>query len=505
MASPRTDVPEERRLTRRVFRAGIWAFALRLSGQGLGLLRTVIIARLLAPDDVGLFGIALLAISTLDAFTDTGFRQALVQRERAIEALLPSAWTIQVLRSSVLALVLVVAAPLIAELFREPTATPLIRAIAAAVLIGGLENVGVVRFERDLAFDRHFYLHMVGVVADLAISAVAAVVLRSPWALLLGLIGARTARTTASYVLSDFRPHLSIDVPLIRELYGFGIWVLANRVIQFLALKGDDLVVGRVLGAFSLGIYQVAFQISEVAGRQVTDVVTAVSFPAYSRIQAEIPRVRHGYLLTVEIVSSLVLPVAAVTFFLADPLVVLVLGAGWEAVIPILPVLVLSASLRGIVATAGGVYLALGRPRFSAQVSVLRVVILFTLIFPLARQLGLLGVAAAVLVSTLATIPFALMYVRRLLDTTLGGILIRVLPGAGLALLAAVPFAAFEALRWTGAGATVLSIGASLSLYLFAAWVLLKVWGVGPLRLTRMIPEAAENPAQEERPDMSQS
>lgn len=472
----------DERLGTKVFRAGLWATALRSSIYLLGLIRTIIIARLLAPEDLGLFGIAVLATATLEAFTDTGFREALIQREKTIQHHLPTAWTIQIARNTFVAALLVAAAPLVAGFFDEPMAAPLVGAAGIAVLLSGLENIGVVRFERHLRFGPHFQLNFAGLVADLAVSVGAAWVLRNPWALIYGLIAGKLVRTVASYLLSSYRPHLAIDRSAIRELYGYGVWVFLNRIVFFLALRADDIFVGRFLGAFALGIYQVAFQIGELAARELTSVVSSVAFPAFSRIQGDRGQVVSSYLVTTEAVASVVIPVAAVSIFLAEPLVLLVLGNRWAPVAVILPILIWSASIRGMVATSGGVFLALGKPRLSAQLNMVRVAVLLALLIPMARRFGLEGVAWAVLASVITTIPFVALYVHRMLAVGAGVLLEHLLPGTVLGCVSIVPFLTIQLLGWSGPIVVTCATVASVASYGIGVWAAYRYVGVGPLQ-----------------------
>jgi len=111
-------------LSQRVVRGGFWVFALRIASQVLFLIRTIVLARVLAPGDFGLMGIALLAMSALGPFSQTGFQAALIQKKEDIEDYLDTVWTVSALRGLVLFAILYLAAPYIALFFDTPAATP---------------------------------------------------------------------------------------------------------------------------------------------------------------------------------------------------------------------------------------------------------------------------------------------------------------------------------------------------------------------------------------------
>ncbi len=150
MAIDKNDLHRPESLSKRVVRGGIWVFALRIVNRGLGFIRTIILARLLAPHDFGLFGIALLAIATLETFSQTGFQAALVQKKKNVEPYLDTAWTISAIRGIILFLILFSSAPLIANFFDSAQATLIIKVIAVSTLLSGFRNIGIIFFKKEL-------------------------------------------------------------------------------------------------------------------------------------------------------------------------------------------------------------------------------------------------------------------------------------------------------------------------------------------------------------------
>ena len=128
-ADPSTD------LRARVIRGGFWVFGLRITNQFFGLARIIVLARLLAPADFGLFGIALLAMSALETFSQTGFSAALIQKKKDTGPYLDTAWTVQVIRGGVLALIAFLIAPYVAAFFDAPAARPILQVIALSMLL----------------------------------------------------------------------------------------------------------------------------------------------------------------------------------------------------------------------------------------------------------------------------------------------------------------------------------------------------------------------------------
>lgn len=402
------------RLSRRVAHGGVWSFLLSVLSRALSLVRTVVLARLLAPEDFGLFGITLLALSALERFTQTGFDAALIQKQEATRAHLDTAWAVQIGRGLLLALVLVLAAPHVAAFFEEPGAADLVRVLAVVAVVGGLQNIGVVHFRKELAFHRQFAFRLAGTVADLIAAVTAAVILRSAWALLVGLVAGRVVRTVASYLMHPYRPRLRFDRERARELFGFGRYITAQSMVLFLLTEGDDALVGKVLGAASLGFYQVAYRLSNAAATQITHVISQVTFPAYAKLQDRPELLNRGLRRTLGFTAFLSLPLAGALGALAPWITGVLLGDRWMPMVPAMQVMCVFGAMRAVGATFGPVYRAVARVDVPLKANVAQLVLLASVIYPLTVRWDILGTSVAITVSMSVALAYTSMMICRL-------------------------------------------------------------------------------------------
>jgi O-antigen/teichoic acid export membrane protein len=444
-------------LSSRTLNAGVWGFALNLSTRMLRTIRTVVIARFLAPADFGLFGIALLALSLLQTFTNTGFRQALIQRKGDVDDYLDAAWTIQLLRGFVLGGGLLLAAPLVAGFFETPQAAAIVRWLAVVMILAGFVNVGVVFFDKELQFRERFVFRSVPQVAELIVSATAAVILRNVWALVIGLVASTLVRLIASYVAHPYRPRFSTDWRKAWELFKFGVWILGSSMLVYLMLNLDDIIVGKVLSPADLGYYQLAYTISALVATQITTVVGQVAFPALSKIQNDLPRLRRAYMRVLLFVSLVVFPFAAGLWFVGPQAVDVFLGRRWLPLIAAYEVLVLWGLIRSLGSTTNSLFQAVGKPYIVTGIQLATVSILAVSAYPLTVSGGIAGAAWATII---ASVPFVagLFIVSRLLA----------LPRSAIPSLLAVPAVA------TGLMLGVLFLIKGASRVLAGPWLL--VW-----------------------------
>src|SRR3989338_10815509 len=130
-------------IAKKTVQGTFWLFSFRVVDHSFRLVRTVILARLLAPNDFGLFGITIMAVSLLETFSQNGFQQALTQKKEDIRPYLDSAWVVQIVRGLLLALLLFLLAPFIAVFFTAPGAEQILRVVAVAVALQGFYNIAI--------------------------------------------------------------------------------------------------------------------------------------------------------------------------------------------------------------------------------------------------------------------------------------------------------------------------------------------------------------------------
>lgn len=394
-------------------RGGAWIYLLRIIDGGLGFVRTIIIARLLSPQDFGLLGIAMIALSTMETFSQTGIQEALVQKQEDVESYLDTVWTVSAVRGIILFLILFLSAPIIASFFNSPDAVWVIRVIAVSIILCGLRNIGILFFQKNLEFDRQFAYSLPGTLSDVILSVILALIFRDVWALVFGGLAGNFTRLIMSFWLHPYRPRIKIATGVLKELFGFGRWVLGSSILVFLVTQGDDIFVGKLLGVASLGMYQMAFMLSQLPTTEISHVVSKLTFPAYSKLHDDLARLRQAYLHVLQLTVFMVTPVAFGLFVLASEFVELFLGEKWLQMVPAMQILSFAGLLRSVAATTGPVFLGVGKPKVDTVWQVIRLLVLAVFIYPLAMRWSLLGVSVAVLISiSVATWGFCFQVIK---------------------------------------------------------------------------------------------
>jgi len=390
-------------LSGKMITGSFWILALRMTNRVLGLVRTVILARLLLPEHFGLLGIAALTISTLETFSQPGLAMALIQKKEDIRSYLDTAWTTSVIRCLLIFLVLTLLAPYVAQFFKAPEAKIVIQVFAISVIITGLRNIAVLYFQKELDFKRQYLYEISIILGNISIAIPAAFLLRNVWALVLGGIAGSITRFIMSYILHPFRPRLRFDLEKFQNLFGFGKWVFASSILFFLITQGDDIFLGKILGVTALGFYQMAFMISNLPTTEISRVISHVTFPAYSKIQEDTQRFATAYLKVMQMITFIAIPLAGAIFIFASDLISLLFSDKWMPVVPIVKILVWAGLLKALIDATSSVFNAVGKPEINTKWQIINIFVLALSIYPLAKLWGIIGISFAVLLSNAVT------------------------------------------------------------------------------------------------------
>lgn len=407
--------PASEPLSRRAVRGGLWVVSLRILNRGLGFIRTLILARLLAPEDFGLLGIALLSIATLETFSQTGFRAALIQKKDNVESYLDTAWTVSAVRGTVLFLVLFFAAPIVAQFFNSPEAILVIKVLAISLLFSGFSNIGIISFQKELEFNKQFFYEITVTLVDLTVTISLAFTLRNVWALIWGGLAASSVRFIMSYIIHPYRPRIRFKMEEYKDLFGFGKWIAGSTILVFLITQGDDILVGKVLGVTALGLYQMAYTLSNLPATEITHVISQVTFPTFSKLQEDVQKLREGYIKVLQVTALVSLPLAGMIFILARDFTRIVIGDKWLPMVPAMQVLAFWGAIRSVGSTAGPIFQSIGKPRILVKLQLLLLLTLAILIYPLSASFGIRGAALAVCLASILPNIIAILYVAKLI------------------------------------------------------------------------------------------
>jgi O-antigen/teichoic acid export membrane protein len=411
----------KREIGKKVASGAAWMVLMKFVVRGLGLISTIILARLLIPEDFGLVAIAMIFYELLDILGSFSFDLLLIQKQNAKRQHYDTAWTLNVFQGFISALILYLIAPTIADFYQEPRLVAIMQLLAVGIFLKGFENIGIVAFRKELELHKEFVFLVSKKVIAASITITIAYIYRSYWALVIGMLASTISGVIFSYLMHPYKPKFSLEKA--REVIGFSKWLLLSNILIFFNGKSDDFIVGKMVGTAQLGFYTIAYEISNLPTTELVHPITRAIFPGYSKIASDTDQLQNGFLGVLSIVILLVLPIACGIAITADVLVPLLLGERWLPAVGLIEILALFGITRLFVANTGAVYLALGKPKMLTYLTCGRLAIGLPLMLIGALKYGEYGVAWAVFASGAIMAPINYALLTRLLQLRLRDII----------------------------------------------------------------------------------
>jgi O-antigen/teichoic acid export membrane protein len=377
--------------------------AMRLTVNVLGLASTVVLARLLTPQDFGLVALAGSAYTFFAMFGQFGFDIPLIQLQKADRSYYDTAWTANILVGVFVAVAMFSVGKLASVYFKDERIEYIVYSFSLLSMAKGFENIGVVNFRKQLLFGGEFLYFVVPKLTSLIVGVGAAFVLRNYWALVVGMIAAQLSGLLYSHFAQPFRPRLSLS--RFSELFTFGKWILASKFLRFLTFNGIEIVVGRIQGPVAVGIFTMARRVSFIPSNEIAAPINRALFPSFATISNEANRLRNAFRKTVSVTAILSFPAAFGILAIADPLVYVVFGERWMPAAPVLGVMALVGVLYATNNIVEPVLMARGalKPLVLAQLGF--ALLLLPAAVVLTDRFGAAGAAYALLASSLAALP----------------------------------------------------------------------------------------------------
>jgi len=364
--------------------------------RAIGFARLIVLVRLLAPDEFGLYALAMVLYGGIHQFTAFGTDRYLGQKERLDVGLVRSAWGFGILRGVVVGSLIWILAPLYAGALGAAEVRTLLTIAGFAAIVSTLSNPGRILAERELQFRRVAAFEIVGTLGEAVLLVVLAYWLRSAEALAWGLVGGMVAKATLSFVFFDPAGSPRIRKAQFRELVGVGSPLLVVSIATFITTQGDDLVAGALLGATATGIYVVTYRLASLPTKLLMSVINRASIPALSRLQSDHRALNRSFEGLVEVQLCALAPAVALLSIFPSEVIGLVYGDRWLEGVPVLRALALVMVGRGLSHVANPYLLATGRFSEISRSKVIELVFFGPAVYLGTRWAGLEGLALGV-------------------------------------------------------------------------------------------------------------
>jgi O-antigen/teichoic acid export membrane protein len=389
----------------RVFRGLAWKGGSSFGRQLLRIGVTVVLARLLSPHDYGVAGMVIVFATLVEIFGDLALGAALVQRPELSDEDRSTVFWVSAGAGLFFTVVGIAAAGPLASFYGTPAVRPLFMVMSLSFLLTAVGSTQASLLMRVMDF-RGLELRLTGgAVVGAAVAIVLAWRGTGPWA----LIGQQVASTAVATVLvwrvSSWRPRFTFSRASLRDLCSFSGRVFGTRLLFYANRNADNMLVGRYLGASALGAYTIAYNIMLLPSNQISAPVQGVLYPAFSRMQDDVPRVARAWLAVNRIVASISLPALAGIVMVAPEFVAVVLGPKWHPAVRVIQILAWVGMLQSLQGLNSAVLQARNRTRELLRYGIVVCTASLTA-FIVGLHWGLIGVAVAYAISSTFVEPY---------------------------------------------------------------------------------------------------
>lgn len=348
-------------LKRTSVRGGALTIAAQAIVVSLQLISTMVLARLLSPADFGSIAMVVSVTAFAGLFRDLGLSTASVQKQELTEGQSNSLFWINVSLGTAMTVIVAAAAPLIAWFYQQPHLVWLTVLLSTIFLMSSLGAQHGAVLQRKLNFSGKAIADISGAVVALLVSASLAWSGFRYWALAFGLVAGTATSTIVIWIASPFRPGTPAWSEGILPLLKFGGRVTLFEVLNYFHRNLDSVLIGRVWGAVSLGLYSRAYQLIMFPIINLRAPINRVAFPAMSRLKNDPAAFRTYYRRVSCVLAYVTMPLMAFVFVAAEPLIVLALGRRWIDAVPVLRYLSAAAFIMPVASLRGLVILSMGR------------------------------------------------------------------------------------------------------------------------------------------------
>jgi len=365
----------------------------------LKLVRNMILARLLMPEQFGVLAKVMVVTTALDAFVDVGVRQLIIQhKEGDNKKFLNTAWWFQFVRGLILFAIGFAAAPYIERFYGTPGLAAMLRVAFLVVVCNSMLSPGAHVLERNIQYGRWVLMSQAGGFVGTAVSLILAfTILPNTWAIVIGFTSEGISRLIVSFIVCPFLPALSFDISSLKEIVNYGKRMFGVPLLALFASMADVLILGKVVNDAALGIYSLALQLAVQPDMFYSKIIAPVLLPVFAKKQDDNKLLREAVIRVARFTALIAMPFTVFLVIYSKQVLGIIWGNKYiTAAIPF-GLLCCYGFIRMQGQILSQVYFAIGRPNLQRRFVVLRLLLLLLFLYPASKAYGLVGAAGVVL------------------------------------------------------------------------------------------------------------
>jgi O-antigen/teichoic acid export membrane protein len=418
--------------------AFVWVALDKLAGSLVNFVITIILARLLVPEDFGLVAMVALFFEIAESFIQSGVGTALIRESTISEVEKSTAFIFNVAVSVAVYILLFLAAPFIAAFFAQEKLVLLIRVMGLTLIVSACAIIQRAVLAQNIDFRTQTLIR----IAAVAVSGVTAVALAGAgagvWSLVARMGIMEVIATALLWVFNPWKPLLRFSMETFRRLFGFGSRILLESLLEKTFRNTLQLVIGKMYSASTLGFFSQAITFRNMAAYNFGQAIQQTTYPVLAKLKDDLPRLKEAYRRIISMSSFVILPVMALMCVLAEPLIVGLTGEKWAETVPYLQLLCIAGATYHFHAINLNVLLVLGRVDLSLRVDVAKLATA-VLLMAIGLSFGIFGLIAGKVIAFYIALYINTYYSERLLGYSLWEQIKDLLHSLVFSLIACIP------------------------------------------------------------------
>ncbi|SFR58490.1 Membrane protein involved in the export of O-antigen and teichoic acid [Marinobacter daqiaonensis] len=308
--------------------------SLQLVQRGLGIISTLILARLLTPEHFGIVALVTIALQFFELLVETGNQQYIVQKDHVNEDDLNTAWSMDILIKSVLAVLVIASSPFVAQWFDEPALTAALAVASLALPLRALRTPGLMRLAREINYRPVFKLTLWQKSLSFIVVITIALIQPSHWAIIIGNLVSAAILAGGSYLVDSYRPQWTLIH--LRQQWQFSKWLLMRGIVGFTRSQVDNLLVSRFFGITSLGGYNLVREVSLLPALSAIIPMSEPLLAAIAESRNSPEQLAYRVRFSLALMITVLMPITTFIMLYPELIVRVLLGTQWMEYAPLL-------------------------------------------------------------------------------------------------------------------------------------------------------------------------
>lgn len=421
-------------LKSKTLHALFWSFFERTAQQSIQFAISVVLARLLLPEQYGLIAMLLIFLAVSQSFLDSGFGSALIQKQDATHLDICSIFYFNIIVGSVATALLCFCAPWIASFYNEPQLTSLARFMSLNILVNSFGLIQTTLLDKQINFKTQAKVSLVTLCLSGPIGIFLAYSGFGVWSLAIQQVCNGLFRTILLWFYCAWRPSLIFSIVSLRTMFAFGSRLLASGLLDRIFTNIYSVVIGRLFSAVTLGFYTRAQSLQQLPADLLSDIIGRVTFPMFSVMQSDVVRLKQWLKKSLSMLAFISFPIFIGLAVVAKSLILTLLTEKWLPCAPYLQLLSLVGLMYPLHAINLNLLKALGRSDLFFRLEVLKKIFV-VIVIAVTWQWGIKVMIYGQMALSVGAYYLNSYYTAMLIDYSLKEQLLDILPAFGLALI----------------------------------------------------------------------